>query len=146
MSVYLSNSVEETERIGAQLARNLQGGECIALRGDLGAGKTQFVRGLLAGMGGDRRAVSSPTYVLLHIYDSGRLKLFHFDAYRITGPEDFEAIGFGEVLEQNGVVVVEWPERITSLLPQSRLDISITSTGETSREIRIDRVGETSDA
>src|SRR5437762_6517870 len=102
-----SQSVEQTEQIAADLARTLVGGEVVALDGELGAGKTQFVRGLVRGLGGDPRAVSSPTFVLLNIYDSGRLKLFHLDAYRITGPQDFEAIGFAELLEQKGVVVVE---------------------------------------
>src|SRR5436305_14961352 len=111
-SEHLSNSVEQTEQIAADLAARLTVGECLALHGDLGAGKTQFVRGLLRGLGGDPRTVSSPTFALLNVYDSGRLTLYHLDAYRVSGSEDFEAIGFIELLEQGGVVAVEWPERI----------------------------------
>src|SRR5438552_17211001 len=114
----VSHSVAETETIAAQLARQLHGGEVIALHGELGAGKTQFARGIVHGLGGDDRAVSSPTFVLLNVYDTPRgMKIFHLDAYRVAGPGDFEAIGFAELMEQNGVVIVEWPGRVQSLLP-----------------------------
>lgn len=132
-----SHSVEETEAIAAEVAARLVGGECIALDGDLGAGKTQFVRGLVRALGGDPRAVSSPTFVLLHVYDSGRLKVFHLDAYRVHGSEDFDSIGFAELLEQRGVVVVEWPTKVASLLPTNSINIHIESTGETDRNITI---------
>ena len=98
MPVHVSNSVAETESIAAELSRTLRGGECVALRGDLGAGKTQFVRGLVRGLGGNPRAVSSPTFVLLNVYEAGRLPVYHLDAYRVAGPDDFEAIGFSELL------------------------------------------------
>jgi len=133
----ISNSAEQTQSIAAEFAKTLRGGECIALYGDLGAGKTQFVRGLVRGLGGDIRTVSSPTYVLLNVYDTGRLTVYHLDAYRVHGPEDFEAIGFGELLEQPGVVVVEWPMRIADLLPQDHIAIQIEATGVHSREIRL---------
>lgn len=99
---FVSESVEQTEAIAADLARSFVGGEIVALHGELGAGKTQFVRGMLRGLGGEPRSVSSPTFVLLNVYGSGRLTLYHLDAYRIVGSEDFEAIGFGEMLEQGG--------------------------------------------
>jgi tRNA threonylcarbamoyladenosine biosynthesis protein TsaE len=133
-----SHSVEQTEAIAAELAQGLVGGECVALYGDLGAGKTQFVRGLVRGLGGNTHAVSSPTFVLLNVYDTGRLKVFHLDAYRVHGPEDFDAIGFSELLEQNGVVVVEWAGRVEKLLPQaSRVNVKLTATEETARTIDI---------
>ena len=132
----VSNSVEETERIAAELTKAFKGGEVIALIGDLGAGKTQFVRGLVGGLGGNTRSVSSPTYVLLNIYDSGRLTVYHMDAYR-ADEESIEAIGFLELLEQGGVVVVEWPQRLGKLMPENALTVSIIATGETSREIEI---------
>ena len=118
------------EAIAAGLARSLRGGECLALYGDLGAGKTQFTRGLVAGLGGDPRSVSSPTFVLLNVYgaadsaagggsEKARLKVFHLDAYSVSGSDDFDAIGFAELLEQSdGVVVVEWPSRVEDLLPR----------------------------
>jgi tRNA threonylcarbamoyladenosine biosynthesis protein TsaE len=133
----ISNSVNETESIAAEIARTLTGGECIALDGELGAGKTQFVRGLVTALGGDPHSVSSPTYVLLNIYDRGRLKLFHLDAYRVGGADDFEAIGFAELLEQRGVVVVEWAERVRDLLPESIIQIKIEAIGENQRRIAI---------
>ena len=132
-----THSVAETERVAAELARTFHGGECVALDGDLGAGKTQFVRGLLKGLRGDPRTVSSPTFILLNVYDTGRLKLYHLDAYRVSGAEDFEAIGFAELLEQGGVVVVEWAQRVADLLPPNRINIGIGCTGATTRRIAI---------
>jgi len=139
-----SSSVEQTEQIAEQLAATLKGGEVIALHGDLGAGKTQFVRGLVRGLGGDGHRVSSPTYVLLHIYaptpdaaDAMRLTVFHLDAYRVGGADDFEAIGFGELMEQRGVVVVEWPGRVAELLPLDRIEVTIEPIGPQSRRINI---------
>src|SRR5262250_599351 len=98
MPSFISESVAQTEAIAAELAGRLRAGQCVALYGELGAGKTQFVRGLVRGLGGPERAVSSPTFVLLNVYPGGRLTVFHLDAYRVTGPEDFEAIGFAELL------------------------------------------------
>jgi tRNA threonylcarbamoyladenosine biosynthesis protein TsaE len=133
-----SGSVSETEAIAAELARTLGPGMAIALHGNLGAGKTQFVRGLLIGLGGNPRTVSSPTYVLLNIYESGRLPLYHLDAYRVAGPEDFEAIGFGELLEQGGVVVVEWADRVAELMPAGTIHVRLEPVGETARQITIE--------
>ena len=128
-----SRSVEETESIAAELAQSLRGGECLALHAELGAGKTQFVRGLVRGLGGSAHSVSSPTFVLLNVYDSGRLTVYHLDAYRVHGAEDFEAIGFAELLEQGGVVVVEWAERVEQLLPPRCIVIRITPVGGDAR-------------
>lgn len=136
--IYQSSSVQQTEQIAAELAQQLSRGQCIALQGELGAGKTQFVRGLVQGLGGNPHTVSSPTFVLLNVYDSGRIMLFHLDAYRIAGADDFEAIGFAELLEQGGIVVVEWAERVSDLLPAQRINVHITPTGEESRRIEID--------
>ena len=138
--VHLSESVAQTEAVAAALAGSLRGGECVALHGDLGAGKTQFVRGLVRGLGGNPRAVSSPTFVLLNVYDTGRLKVFHLDAYRVGGIDDFESIGFTELLEQGGVVVVEWPERVESLLPARRVDVRLQTVSPHIRRIEIERL------
>jgi len=135
----ITQSVVETEALAARLAETLRGGECIALNGDLGAGKTQFVRGLVRGLGANPAAVSSPTFLLLHVYSGGRLTVYHLDAYRVAGPEDFESIGFTELLEQGGVVVVEWARRVEALLPAGCISIDIESTGETERRIEIRR-------
>ncbi len=135
--IHESNSVEETEAIAADLAATFAGGECIALHGDLGAGKTQFVRGLVRGLGGNTRSVSSPTFMLLNIYDTGRLTVYHLDAYRVHGSEDFESIGFLELLEQGGVVVVEWASRVGELIPVNHIAVTIESLDETRRRIEV---------
>jgi len=135
----LSQNVQETEAIASELAATLDGGECIAIYGELGAGKTQFVRGLAAALGINPRTVSSPTFVLLNVYHGGRLEVFHLDAYRIHGDNDLEAIGFSELLEQHAVVVVEWADRVAGLLPAKRLDVRIETVGESQRQITIRR-------
>ena len=135
---HLSASVADTERIAAELAARLRGGDVLALHGDMGAGKTQFTRGLVRAFGGDTALVSSPTYVLLHVYPTASLTVYHLDAYRVHGSEDFDAIGFDELLEQNGVVVVEWPSRVAERLPACRVDVTIETTDEATRTIRID--------
>jgi len=136
----ISNSPKRTEAIAAELAGTLAGGECVALYGELGAGKTQFVRGLARGLGANPKRVSSPTFVLLNIYKGGKLTVFHLDAYRVAGEGEFEGIGFAEMLEQNGVVVVEWAEKVKHLLPGKRVDVRIKTTGKTTREITIRRL------
>jgi len=141
-----SHSVRDTESIAAELARTLTGGEVIALYGDLGAGKTQFTRGLVIGLGGDRHEVSSPTFVLLNVYATSRsrMKIFHLDAYRVHGPDDFDAIGFSELLDESGVVVVEWPSRVESLLPagpgSKRINVHLETISAHGRRIRIERL------
>jgi tRNA threonylcarbamoyladenosine biosynthesis protein TsaE len=135
-----TRSVEETERFAADFAQSLAPGTTLALHGEMGAGKTHFVRGIVKGLHGDPRIVSSPTYVLLNIYDSTCIKIFHLDAYRVTGPDDFDAIGFPELLEQNGLVIVEWPERVLPLLPLQRIDVTLTATGASTRTIGVNSV------
>jgi tRNA threonylcarbamoyladenosine biosynthesis protein TsaE len=136
---YQTQNVAGTERVAADLAMRLKGGECITLEGDLGAGKTQFVRGLVRGLGGEPRSVSSPTFVLLNVYNTPRLKVFHLDAYRVTGADDFETIGFSELLDQNDVVCIEWPSRVEAILPprESRIQVRIAATGTHARRIEI---------
>ena len=138
---YLSDSVEQTEQIATELAKSLVPGDCIALEGDLGAGKTQFVRGLVKAFGGSGRAVSSPTYVLLHIYRMPAMTVYHLDAYRVSGAEEFESIGFSELLQQDGIVVVEWASRVKASLPEGHIVIEITATSPTERQISINRQG-----
>jgi tRNA threonylcarbamoyladenosine biosynthesis protein TsaE len=137
VAAYASDSVAQTEAIAAEVARGLAGGACLALHGDLGAGKTQFVRGLVAGLGGNPRTVSSPTFVLLNVYAGGRLTVYHLDAYRVAGADDFDAIGFPELLEQGGVVVVEWAERVADLLPADCVHVRIEAVGEGRRQITV---------
>ena len=137
MPTHLSSSPAATEALAASFAATLAAGDCVALLGDLGAGKTNFTRGLVAGLGGDRRDVSSPTYVLLQIYESPamRLPVYHLDAYRVGGADDLEAIGFSELLAQGGVVVVEWADRVADLLPAGVKTVRLTATGRSTRRV-----------
>ncbi len=135
---YESQSPEQTQTLAADLARTLSAGTCLALYGELGAGKTQFVRGLVTGLGGNPRSVHSPTFMLLNVYPDGRLPVFHLDAYRVHGPDDFQAIGFTELLDQPGIVVVEWAERVAALMPELRIDVHFETIDETTRKITIE--------
>ena len=143
MPTFHTTSVDQTQALACQLSTRLCPGDVLALHGDLGAGKTAFVRGLVAGLGGNPRAVSSPTFVLLNVYDRPpiRLSVYHLDAYRVATPDDFDAIGFPELLTQGGVVAVEWPQRIAPLLPPATIHIRLTPTGPASRRIDIEPPG-----
>ncbi len=132
-----SGSLEQTIALAGEFARMLEPGAVVALEGDLGAGKTQFARGIVQGLGGDPLSVSSPTFVLLNIYDTPRGKVYHLDAYRISGPEDLEAIGFEELLDQGGFVLVEWWQKVRELIPHKHWTVSLKSTSPRSRTIEI---------
>ncbi len=132
-----STGLADTADLARQLAATLSPGTLLTLEGDLGAGKTTFVRALVEALGGAANAVSSPTFMLLNIYDTPRMNVFHLDAYRVGGSDDFEAIGFDELLQQDGLVIVEWASRVADVLPTKRVAIEIESTGETSRRFAI---------
>ena len=123
---FLTHSPDETQRVGAALAKTLRGGEVIAFLGDLGAGKTAFTRGLAEGLG-VTDAVTSPTYTIVNEYLTGRLPLFHFDMYRLGSSEELFDIGWEDYLARGGVCAVEWSENV-----QDALEAPIT--------VRIDRV------
>ena len=112
---YLSNSVEETEALGAELAGRLEPGDVVAFTGDLGAGKTAFVRGLARGLGIPDR-VTSPTFTIVNEYDGGRLPLFHFDMYRLGSADELFEIGWKDYLGRGGVCAVEWSENVAEAL------------------------------
>ena len=133
----ITHSAAQSRRIAATLAQRLRAGQCIALHGELGAGKTEFVRGLVQGLGGKGRVVHSPTFVLLNVYSTRRMNVYHLDAYRVAAADDFSAIGFEELLEQNGLVVVEWADRVAGILPPNCVEVNIESLGTTRRRIRI---------
>ena len=132
----ISNSPADTERIGAALAKVLQPGTVIAYRGDLGAGKTAFTRGLAKGLGIEDR-VTSPTYTIVNEYTSGRLPLFHFDMYRLGSAEELFDIGWEDYLERGGVCAVEWSENVWDAL-EDPVIVTITRLGEDSRKILIE--------
>ena len=116
-------SPQATEHLAACLASQLRAGDVIALRGDLGAGKTTFVRGLARALGVPPAHVTSPTFTLLHEHGNGRLPLFHWDVYRLPGPAALADLGWDEYLSANGVTIVEWADRIEAALPAERLDV-----------------------
>lgn len=132
---YESHSPGDTAALGEMLGQFSETGQCIALDGPLGAGKTQLVRGIAAGaLVADLTLVSSPTYVLLNIYQAGAgagaKTVFHLDAYRTSGAGEFAELGFDELLEQGGIVVVEWAEKVAGLLPRDHLHINLEHAGD----------------
>lgn len=137
MKSYTTKSPEETESIGFRLAQTLRGGEVIAFRGGLGMGKTCFTRGLARGLG-FTGTVTSPTFALINEYIGGRLPLYHFDMYRISGWEDLYSTGFFEYAEQGGVIAAEWSENIENALPAGTVTVTFEQTGENERVINID--------
>ncbi len=106
----------DTFALGREIAASLKGGEVLALVGDLGAGKTQFVKGLAAGLG-HIEEVTSPTFTLIHEYIGGRLPLYHFDLYRLESANEVLQIGLDDYLSPNAIVAVEWADKFRSLFP-----------------------------
>ena len=133
---FQTNSPAETEAIGAALGKILNPGTVIAYRGDLGAGKTAFTRGLARGLG-STELVTSPTYTIVNEYLGGRMPLFHFDMYRLHSSNDLWDIGWEDYLDRNGVCAVEWSENVSDAL-EAPIFITIEKLGEESRRITIE--------
>ena len=130
----------ETRALGERLGRLLQAGDFIALTGELGAGKTQFVKGIASGLDVESaRYLGSPTYTLMNQYQ-GRIPLYHFDLYRLHGADEIVDLGFDDYFFGDGVAVVEWAERLESLIPAERLDIHLSHLSNEGRLIRFDPV------
>lgn len=121
---YCSNSVEETEALGAALAARLRPGDVVAYTGDLGAGKTAFTRGIARGLG-IPEWVTSPTFTIVNEYEGGRLPLFHFDMYRLGDPEELFDIGWEDYLARGGVCAVEWSENVADALEDEPIRVDI---------------------
>ena len=121
---YCSNSVAETEELGAQLAARLRPGDVVAYTGDLGAGKTAFTRGIARGLGIPER-VTSPTFTIVNEYEGGRLPLFHIDLYRLGDPEELFDIGWEDYLARGGVCAVEWSENVAGALEDEPIRVDI---------------------
>ena len=132
----VTDSAQATEMLGQRLARFLHPADVIAFYGDLGAGKTTFVRGLAAAIGAPEQ-VKSPTFVLMHIYQ-GRLPIYHFDAYRLKNAGDLYNIGAEDYIGTDGVACLEWSERVEEMLPADCLRVKIyyrTALGPNGREL-----------
>ncbi len=132
-----SHSVEDTLAIGRRIGAVLAAGDCLALEGPLGSGKTHLVKGIASGLGvADERAVNSPTFVLVNEYD-GRLHVCHLDAYRLPDAAALLALGFEEMCDGPNVVLVEWADRVGDAISDRAVWITLTSVGEQDRRLDI---------
>lgn len=119
-----TRSPEETFRFGKELAGNAAAGQVFTLNGDLGVGKTVFTQGFAKGLGIDE-PVSSPTFTIVQVYESGRLPFYHFDVYRIGDAEEMEEVGFDDYVMGEGVSLIEWANLIEEILPGHRTEVTI---------------------
>lgn len=135
---FTTRSATETEQVAENFAQTLVGGEILLLKGDLGAGKTHFVKGLAMGLGIDD-VVTSPTFALHNVY-FGRLTLNHFDFYRIENSEEAEMLGLNELFyDKNAVSAIEWSERVADLLPPNCITVAIDKVSDSVRTITVQR-------
>ncbi len=144
-----TTSEDETVRLAARIGALARAHDCIALIGDLGAGKTRFVRGVAIGMGIDPARVHSPTFVLANIYAPdtapgahARFPLVHVDAHRLTDLHDLESLGLDGPGAAGGVLAIEWADRVSAGLPGGRLDVRIGHASETARDIALEARGD----
>lgn len=137
----VSESVADTIRIGAKIAKYLHRGDILCLFGDLGSGKTVFAKGLALGLGAKKHKVISPSFVLLCRYTDGRIPLYHFDFYRLKSALDILGLGYEDYLYADGVSVIEWPQRLDYLLPEKYLQVEFLIKSDTKRRIKFSGVG-----
>ena len=136
----ITNSIDETFKLGEDLAKKLRGGEVILLNGDLGAGKTVFAKGLAKGLG-VQAVVNSPTFNIMNVYQGQNIKFCHFDMYRIDDDSELKELGFEEFIgDNNYVCVIEWPSKTASLLPKSVITVNINKLDDDKRNIEIEGV------
>ncbi len=131
---FITDSAEKTKAVAYDFASRLHGGEVVLLCGELGAGKTTFTKGLVAGLGSSARVVS-PTFTIMHSYEDGRLPVYHFDMYRMESEDELYELGLDDYLYDNGVCVIEWNK--FSRLPKKVYEICITTLSEDTREVEI---------
>jgi tRNA threonylcarbamoyladenosine biosynthesis protein TsaE len=136
---FVSHSVAQTIRVGQRLGELLQRGDVVALRGDLGTGKTHLVKGIVLGLG-STDTVNSPSFVLINQYRAGAqrggLPIYHADLYRIERPAELQGVGLEELLDGDGVCLIEWADHAEPLLPDERLDVHLSHLSETKRVVR----------
>ncbi len=135
-----STNPEMTQAFGAALGSCVEAGQVLALEGDLGAGKTKLVQGLAHGLD-VTESVNSPTFILANEYYSGRLPLYHIDAYRVADAVEARSFGLDDYLNGDGVTVIEWAERVEPALPRERLWITLEYLSETARRVRVTASG-----
>ena len=134
MATFISNSPQETEGFGRRFAEKTKLGDVIALIGGLGSGKTQFVKGLAAGLGAST-AATSPTFTLVHEYSGARLPIYHFDFFRVEDRKSAERLGLDDYFFGDGVSVIEWADKFPDLIPKNARWISFETKSETQRSI-----------
>ena len=132
----LTKSSQETIQTAYEFSKNLKAGDIVLLEGELGAGKTTFVKGLAKGLKVRANEVNSPTFVLMNTYN-GRFPIYHFDLYRLEKPEELVSLNLDEYLETDGVAVIEWPKRLGSQMPTNGYWVEFKHKSENSREICI---------
>jgi tRNA threonylcarbamoyladenosine biosynthesis protein TsaE len=132
-----TTSPEATRALGARLAAALGPGDVVALDGDLGAGKTQFIKGLCAALGVPPEQVTSPTFTLVHEYEGTDGPIYHIDAYRIERIEELYELGFEDYVYGDGICLIEWAERIAPMLPDDALRLCLTHLDGTRRQIDV---------
>ena len=130
----ITRSAAETRALGKKLAARLQPGDVLLLEGDLGAGKSELTRGIAAGLG-VTETVTSPSFTILNVYESGRCPLYHFDWYRLESSEELYELGMDEYLGGDGIAVVEWPGRCPDAVPEGAVRIRMTAAGDNERKI-----------
>ena len=135
-----TNNAKETQQLGRLIGESLVGGEIIAMTGDLGAGKTTMTKSIAKGLNIDEH-ITSPTFTIVNEYD-GRLKLFHFDVYRIGDIEEMYDIGYEEYFYSGGVCIIEWANLIEEILPEDTINIEIYTLDENKREFTITGKGD----
>lgn len=139
---FLSRSEDETDKLGQALSSVLSSGLAIALNGQLGSGKTRFVRALCFGLNIDTSVVNSPTFVILQLYTDGRIPVAHFDTYRLGDLDEFLSIGADEyLLSDDWLCLIEWADRFSEVMPDDHLEIRIEQVAETSREFHFRGTG-----
>jgi tRNA threonylcarbamoyladenosine biosynthesis protein TsaE len=143
MEKWLTNGEQETIELGASFAKTkLKLGDVVALIGDLGSGKTRFIKGICSGLGVSEH-VSSPSFTIVNEYASNIGKIFHFDFYRIASPSELNEIGFDDYIYDEGICLIEWADRVQDLLPANRYDVLFTlGDSDTVREIVINKMNE----
>lgn len=141
LTAAITFSAQETQKTAAYIGGLLQKGDAIVLRGDLGAGKSEFARGIARGLGIEG-AVPSPSFTILNVHEDGRLPLYHFDWYRVSDADELYEIGIEEYLPGDGITLVEWAERAEELLPARRLEVQIETLNEATRLLRITPFGD----
>jgi len=135
VATFISNSPAETEAIGRQIVEEIGVGSVLALKGDLGSGKTLFVKGVVNGLGSSAD-VTSPTFTILHEYRGGRLPVYHFDLFRVENPQALARLGLDDYFFGDGISVIEWADRFPEFVPEQARWIFFEIKSETDRAIR----------